>query len=71
MMFSAWDSLFFVVPGMIWVMAGLVGTGVVDIGALWIAPGGKAAVIPAGRGITQAAVFVSQPGRAKPMDGRF
>ena len=70
-MFSARESLFFVIFGMIWVVAGLVGTRVVDIGALWITPGGKAAVIPAGRGITQAAVFVSQPSRAKPMDGRF
>ena len=57
-MFSARDGLFFVIFGMIWVVAGLVGTGVVDIGAQWIAPGGKAAVIPAGRSITQSAIFV-------------
>jgi len=47
------------------VFSGLVGAGVIDVGGLWVTPGGKAAVFPAFWGITFAAFFPSFAGRTR------
>ena len=53
------------------VFSGLVGAGVVDIGGLGIAPGGKAAVFTTGRGLTLAAFFFVFTSRAGAVETRF
>lgn len=64
------DGLFRVFSG-IRVRTGLVGAGVIDIGGLGIAEGGKAAMFPAGGCVTGTALFASCPGRTGTCGGRL
>ena len=71
-MFAAWQGGFLVFFGGIGIgSARLVGAGVIHIGSLRVAPGGKAAVREAGRCIASATFPPGQARRADPLRGRL
>ncbi len=70
MMLSVRSGLIFFFFGSIGVdLVGLVGSGIINVGSLWIAKGGKTTMLITGGSVAGAAVFACFAGRAGAMRG--